>query len=656
MLGDSAIAVHPKDDRYQHLIGKVCKHPFVDRDLPIIADDFVDREFGTGAVKITPAHDHNDYEVGVRHNLPFITCIGDDGLMTDACGQFAGLKRFDARKAVLDALKAKGLYRDMQDNPMIVPICSRSKDVIEPILKAQWYVKCDQMAKKAIDVVAKGSLKLIPDMHVATWNRWMEGSRDWCISRQLWWGHRIPAYFVSVDDPKIPPGDSADNNYWVSGRTEAEAMEKAVKKFNVPKEKITLTWDEDVLDTWFSSALFPFSIFGWPEQTTDFKSFFPGTLLETGHDIIFFWVARMVFFADELIGDLPFKEVFLHAMVRDAHGRKMSKTLGNVIDPVDVIHGVTLEELHKQLESGNLDPLEVETAKQGQKRDYPDGIPECGTDALRFALMAYTSQGRDINLDVLRVQGYRFFCNKIWQAVRFTLMQLGEEFTPDNEFKLTGSESSLDKWILSRLSSAVAACETAFSTYTFQQATTASYNFWLYELCDVYLEGLKPLMASDQEAEINAARQTLYTCVETALRLVSPFMPFLSEELWQRLPRRHPSSDAPSICVADYPDIRLYKFTDFALDERVNEAMIVIKTVRSLRSDYDLMGKVKADLFIECAQKSGVAELADLTGLIKTLASSEKVTVFSGGNEVTIPNGCAQLTISAKYKVYLALE
>ncbi|KAK0403635.1 hypothetical protein QR680_017043 [Steinernema hermaphroditum] len=571
MLGDVAIAVHPQDDRYHHLIGKHCVHPFVDRRIPIVADDFVDREFGTGAVKITPAHDHNDYEVGVRHKLEFINVITDEGLMSNACGEFSGQKRFEARKHVLEALKLKGLFRDIQDNPMIVPVCSRSKDIIEPILKAQWYVKCDEMAKRAMDAVQTGELKLIPEFHVSTWNRWLENIRDWCISRQLWWGHRIPAYFITVNDPSVPAGDSADNNYWVSARTHEEALEKAAKKFNVAKEKISLKWDEDVLDTWFSSGLWPFSLFGWPEQTSDMENFFPGALLETGHDIIFFWVARMVFLSQELTGKLPFKEVFMHAMVRDAHGRKMSKSLGNVIDPIDVIRGITLEKLQEGLMNGNLDPKELKIAMAGQKRDYPEGIPECGVDALRFALMAYTSQGRDINLDVLRIRGYRHFCNKIWQATKFTMWQLGKEFVPESEFKKNGSEATLDLWILSRLSEAVQKCNSGFEEYNFQQVTTAIYNFWLYDFCDVYLEGVKPVFNSKSEdkAPAETARHVLYHCVETGLRLVCPFMPFITEELWQRLPRRANVHNPLSICIAEYPEQEKYPFLNEEIEREI---------------------------------------------------------------------------------------
>lgn len=659
MLGDTAIAVHPDDDRYYHLVGKFCKHPFVDRKLPIVADSFVEKEFGTGAVKITPAHDHNDYEVGVRHNLPFITIFTDDGNMNEQCGEFKGMKRFEAREAVLEALKKKGLYRDVKDNPMIVPICSRSKDVIEPILKSQWYVKCDEMAKRAIDAVAKGDLKIIPNYHVTTWNRWLEGIRDWCISRQLWWGHRIPAYFITINDASIPAGSADDNNYWVAAHNEAEAIEKASKKFSIPKEKISVKWDEDVLDTWFSAGMWPFTIFGWPEKTSDMKSFFPGALLETGHDILFFWVARMVFMAQELTGQLPFKEVYLHAMIRDAHGRKMSKSLGNVIDPIDVIHGVSLMTLNKQLESGNLDPKEVKFAKENQAHDYPNGIPECGTDALRFALMSYTSQGRDINLDVQRVQGYRFFCNKIWQASRFTLMQLGEHFKPLPQFKLCGNESTLDKWILSRLSFTIQECDMGMSGYNFHQTTNAVYNFWLYDFCDIYIEGSKPILMSGDENAVSTTRQVLYLCIDTGLRLLAPFMPFITEELWQRLPRRASSSSQKqplSICVAEYPQIEECSYRDEQLESRVSTVMDIIKTIRSLRADYDLTAKVKADLYVTFMDKEDADGVGDLTTLISTLTSSKQVSILTPDQSSQIPKGCAQITVSAKCKASLALQ
>lgn len=424
MLGDTAIAVHPKDARYAHLHGKYCMHPFTSRRLPIVTDDFVEMAFGTGAVKITPAHDPNDYEVGKRHDLPFITIFDDDGIIIGEYGKFTGMKRFQCRKEILVALKEIGLYRDTTNNPMVVPMCSRSKDVVEPIIKPQWWVKMDDMAAKAIDAVETGELKIIPEIHNKTWFSWLKDIRDWCISRQLWWGHRIPAYRVTFNDAKL---QDANPDVWVVGRTEEEALVKASKQFNVKATEIQLTQDEDVLDTWFSSGLATFAAFGWPEKTADLEAFYPNLLLETGHDIIFFWVARMVFLGQKLMGKLPFKEVFMHPIIRDAHGRKMSKSLGNVIDPMDVICGISLEDLNKSLYNSNLDPKEIEKAIAGQKQDFPNGIPECGTDAMRFALCSYNLQSRDINLDIMRVQGYRFFCNKIWNATKFAIMYFDGE-------------------------------------------------------------------------------------------------------------------------------------------------------------------------------------------------------------------------------------
>ncbi|XP_034943324.1 valine--tRNA ligase isoform X3 [Chelonus insularis] len=646
MLGDTGIAVHPQDKRYTHLIGKFVIHPFCNRKLPIVADDFVDMEFGTGAVKITPTHDHNDYEVGKRHNLAFITILDEEGNICGDCGQFTGMKRFSARKALLNVLKEKGLLVDIKDNPMVVPICSRSKDVVEPLIKPQWYIKCDEMALKAINVVKNNELKIIPEQHKKTWYHWMEGIRDWCISRQLWWGHRIPAYYVKFCDESLTPKGISDDEFWISGRTEAEAKEKAIKKFKVSSDKIKLEQDPDVLDTWFSSALFPFSIFGWPEESEELKVFYPGTLLETGHDILFFWVARMVFFGQKLMGKLPFKEVYLHAMVRDAHGRKMSKSLGNVIDPMDVIRGISLEDLHKQLKESNLDAKELQHAIEGQKRDYPQGIPECGTDALRFALCAYTSQGRDINLDILRVQGYRFFCNKLWNATKFALMYLGD-FKYEGETKLTENESKIDLWMLSRVSYAAKVCDKALAQYDFNAATTVCYNLWLYDLCDVYLEYLKPVFQSGSNEQINAAKRVLFKTLDIGLRLLSPFMPFITEELYQRLPRI--KLEYPSICISPYPDAQECIWRNEEIEKDIDFAQKIVKSIRSVRSAYTLPNKVNTDAFIECSEENLKTKLKPYYTFIETLAHSKII-------ESAAPVGCAILTITDKVQVHLLLK
>lgn len=649
MLGDTAVAVHPSDPRYRHLHGKYVQHPFCDRILPIVCDNFVEKDFGTGAVKITPAHDPNDYEVGKRRNLPFITIFNDDGVIIGDCTEFNGMKRFEARKAVLQALKKKNLYCETVDNPMVVPICSRSKDVVEPLIKPQWYIRCDQMAKQASEAVKNGELMIIPSQHNKTWFHWMDNIRDWCISRQLWWGHRIPAYFVTIDNQ--PQSSINEDDCWVSAYSEEEALQKAIKKFNVPKEKITLRQDEDVLDTWFSSALFPFSIFGWPDQTDDLKMFFPGTLLETGYDILFFWVARMVFFSQRLMGCLPFKKIFLHSIVRDAHGRKMSKSLGNVVDPIDVIKGISLENLNKQLADSNLDPKEIEKAKAGQKQDYPNGIPECGTDALRFALCSYMSQGHDINLSILRVQGYRFFCNKLWNAIKFALMYFKKEFVPSPKSEIVNL-NNMDTWILSRLSLAVESCNTSFENYELNGATTACYNFWLYDLCDVYLESLKPVFASNNIDKIETVQNILFYCLDTGLRLLSPFMPFITEELYQRLPHSD-ITRYPSISVALYPETIKYSWRDLKIENEFEIVQKIVHSIRSALSDYNVPKSSKTETYINCSDESTLQTVTKFKLEIATFANCSKVEL---ANASSIPIGCAILPISDKCQVHLLLK
>ncbi|KAI9583138.1 valine--tRNA ligase [Glossina fuscipes] len=646
MLGDTAVAVHPNDERYKHLHGKYVKHPFCDRRLPIIADDFVDMNFGTGAVKITPAHDPNDYEVGKRHNLPFINVFTDEGRIVGDCGKFRLMRRFECRKKILLALQELELYRGCDNNPMVVPFCSRSKDVVEPMIKPQWYVKCNEMAEKATEAVRSGELKIIPEHHTKIWYHWMDGIRDWCVSRQLWWGHRIPAYYVTFNDDGVMGGTRDNSDYWVVARSKAEALEKASEKFQVEAHKIVLQQDEDVLDTWFSSGLFPFSVFGWPDQTDDLKTFFPTTFLETGHDILFFWVARMVFFSQKLLGQLPFKQVYLHPMVRDAHGRKMSKSLGNVIDPMDVIYGITLEGLQEQLMASNLDRNEIKTATEGLTQDYPNGIPECGSDALRFALCAYITQARDINLDINRVQGYRFFCNKLWNATKFALLYFVPDERYSNVLELDGTQSKFDLWILSRLAAAIEACNIGFEQYDFGSVTSACYSFWLYDLCDVYLECLKPLFRNGTEDEKKKARQVLFICLDFGLRLLSPFMPFITEELWQRLPRQE---TGPSICVASYPEITPWRNVE--LEKEVEFMQKAARIIRSCKAEYNIPNKTRTEAYIVSKDEYSKAILEKYAQDVATLAHCSKVQL-----EQSPPAGCAILSLSDNCQIHLLLK
>lgn len=670
MLGDVAIAVHPKDTRYTNLVGKYCVHPFIkDRKVVILADEMCEMEFGTGAVKITPAHDANDFECGKRHKLQCINVIDDKGLITCEGGKFAGMKRFDARKAVVKELKELGLFKEVTDTETVLPICNRSKDIIEPLLKNQWYVNCKDMAAKAVKAVREKTLKIEPEFHEAVWFRWLEDCHDWCISRQLWWGHRIPAYHITFIGDEKRTSDDTDNNYWISAQNEAEALQKAHAKFpEYSIDKIQLKHDEDVLDTWFSSGIFPFSICGWPEKTPDLNKYYPGHLLETGHDILFFWVARMVMMGEELTGKLPFDQVYLHAIIRDSHGRKMSKSLGNIIDPIDVVEGTTLANLQKQLEMYNLDQKELDKAVKGQQEDYPQGIPECGTDALRFALCAYTAQGRDINLDVLRIQGYRHFCNKLWNATKFAMMNgLGKDFTPKEsiEFLKTNLNNlrGMDKWILSRLSETVTICQHGMKNFDLTAATTSLFNFWLYDLCDYYIEFLKPsFYAQDQtdaqKIEFNNSRECLYTCLDIGLRLISPFMPFISEELYQRLPRRCPKTDAPSIVVTPYPTVADWEsFRNTQLEGAVKLTQEAINKIRSLRADYQLTPKVKTDLFIHSFDKSIQNSLESFKDLITTMSNCKSLTILDGQDQsAKAPIGCAFSTLSDKCKLYLLLK
>ncbi|CAN8064271.1 unnamed protein product [Agarophyton chilense] len=644
MLGDTAVAVHPDDERYKHLIGRYISHPFVDRQLPIIADgELVDMSFGTGVVKITPAHDPNDFSCGRRNNLPEITIFNKSGDVNENGGEFCGMKRYVARVEIEKALEARGLLRGKNPNPMSLPVCSRSGDIVEPMLLPQWWVNCKDLAKKAADAAREGELEIVPEQFKDVWYRWLDNIRDWCISRQLWWGHRIPAYEASVK------GDP-EKSVWVVGRTEREAKDRALKHLGVGEELITLAQDEDVLDTWFSSGLFPFSVFGWPEKTDDLEAFYPTSLLETGHDILFFWVARMVMMGIGLTGKLPFKTVMLHSLVRDKKGRKMSKSLGNVIDPLEVIHGAALKSLEEKIKGSNLPPHEIKRAIADQKEDYPKGIPECGADALRIGLLAYMTQGGDINLDVSRVIGYRNFCNKLWNATKFALSNLGESFV----FTSKGLEEAiqmgetLDLWILSRLNEACSKINKAFLSFNLGDAVSIAYSFWMNELCGIYLEGLKPAMKSEDETRKTAARMVLYECLSAGIRMLHPMMPYVTEELYQRLPG---PTNPESICITSYPTAhrdRTFESAEASLDA----VMRNVQALRALKAEYGLKPSSAPAVVI----MASTSDLADkiIPEYVQTLVPCGIVTVSVSG-QGDAPHGTAVKVVGDVFEAHIVL-
>jgi valyl-tRNA synthetase len=591
MLGDTGIAVHPDDERYKHLVGKKAIHPFIEgRLMPIVADTYVEKDFGTGAVKITPAHDPNDFALGQRHKLEFINILNDDGTMNKNTGAYQGQKRFDVRYTIQEDLKKLGLFVDKKDNPMKVPMCEKSKDVIEPLMKPQWWMKMRDLADEAIKVVKSGEIKISPETSEKSYYRWMEDINDWCLSRQLWWGHQIPVYFAQITGEH---NDESDDSLWFSGRTKEEAEAKAQKA--LPGKTFTLKRDEDVLDTWFSSGLWPFSTLGWPNKTHDLETLFPTSVLETGWDILFFWVARMIMLGVKMTGKVPFTEVYCHSLVRDSDGRKMSKSLGNVIDPLDVIQGIALQDLHNKLLTGNLAPNEVEKATKYQKSAFPDGIPQCGTDALRFSLVSYTTGGGDIAFDIKVIYGYRKFCNKIYQATKYVLGNLDKDFVPKKTGKVTGKESLAEKWILHKFTTATKAINKALADREFNHATTIVYQYWYNHLCDVYIENSKAIIQGGTPEEKQSAIDTLYTALEGALTMIHPFMPFLTEELWQRLPRRE-EDKTPSIVLASYPTYDA-EMDDPASEEAYELVLAVSRGIRSLMAEYSLKDEAKGNFF-----------------------------------------------------------
>ncbi|MFK7733658.1 MAG: valine--tRNA ligase [Pseudomonadales bacterium] len=610
MLGDSAVAVHPDDERYSHLVGQQINLPLCDRTIPIIADEYVDPEFGSGCVKITPAHDFNDYEVGQRHELPMINVLDDNAAINDLAPEaYRGMDRFDARKKIVADFEAAGLLEKIEPHTLKIPRGDRSGVVVEPYLTNQWYVAAKKLAQPAIEAVENGDIEFVPKNWENTYFAWMRDIQDWCVSRQLWWGHRIPAWYD--DEGKV-----------YVGRSEQEIREQ-----NDLGDR-SLRQDDDVLDTWFSSALWTFSTLGWPENTERLSTFHPSAVLVTGFDIIFFWVARMIMMTLHFRKEVPFKQVYVHGLIRDAEGQKMSKSKGNVLDPIDLIDGIDLDALLTKRTSGMMQPQLAKQIEKQTRKHYPDGIPAFGTDALRFTYYSLASTGRDIRFDLGRIEGYRNFCNKIWNAARYVLQ--------NTETHDCGLDDSLDielglpeRWIVSRLQETEANVARHIEAYRFDLASQAIYEFIWNEYCDWYLELSKPGLWSDDtpEAHKRGIRKTLVRVLETSLRLSHPLMPFITEEIWQRIaPLAGAKGD--SIMLQAYPLSDESKIDSQAV-VNIEWLKQMVVAVRTIRGEMNIPPKKSIPLYIKNLDASSSAQLAQCEHLMRKLAKLESVDAMS---------------------------
>ena len=612
MLGDAAVAVHPDDERYQALIGKTVALPLCDREIPIIADDYVDPEFGTGCVKITPAHDFNDYEMGLRHDLPLINVFTRHAAISDAAPEpYRQLDRYEARSTIVNDLEALGLLERIEPHRLKVPRGDRSGVVVEPWLTPQWYVDAKKLAGPAIEAVESGAIKFVPQQWENTYFAWMRDIQDWCISRQLWWGHRIPAWY------------DADGNVYV-GPDEA-----AVRSAHQLTDDQPLTQDEDVLDTWFSSALWTFSTLGWPEKTEDLSKFHPTSVLVTGFDIIFFWVARMIMMTLHFCDEVPFHTVYVHGLVRDGEGQKMSKSKGNVIDPIDLIDGVELEALVAKRTAGMMQPKMAERIAKQTRKHFPEGIPGYGTDALRFTFYSLASTGRDIKFDIGRMEGYRNFCNKLWNAARYVLSNC-----QDSDIDVASMKLSLpDRWILSRLQAAAESTEQAIANYRFDLASQALYDFVWNEFCDWYLELSKPVLwdADRSPADAAGTRHTLLQVLESTLRLLHPMMPFITEEIWQTVAPLAGVS-GPTIMLQPWPAADPDRH-DAEAEAEVAWMQGVIVATRTIRGEAQLGPGKELDILIRNATEADRSRLERNAPLLQKLAKLASVTLIEAADE-----------------------
>jgi valyl-tRNA synthetase len=598
MLGDTAVAVHPEDERYKRFVGKQVRLPLVDRLIPVVADEYVDPAFGTGCVKITPGHDFNDYEMGKRHNLPLINIFDESARLNEnAPAAYRGLDRFEARKRIVADMEALGLLEKIEPHKLKIPRGDRSGAVLEPWLTDQWYVRIGPLAEPAIKAVEEGRIRFVPENWTKTYFQWMRNIQDWCISRQLWWGHRIPAWY-----------DDEGNVYVAHNELEAAAQARQLRGKDVP-----LRQDEDVLDTWFSSALWPFSTLGWPQQTEALRTFYPTSVLVTGFDIIFFWVARMIMMGLKFAGDVPFREVYITGLIRDENGEKMSKSKGNIIDPLDLIDGIDLEALVAKRTSGLMQPHLKDKIEKATRKQFPKGIPAYGTDALRFTFAALATMGRDIRFDLGRVEGYANFANKLWNAARYVLMN-----TKDQDCGLEGAceYSIADRWIRSRLAATTEEVRTRFGEYRFDLAAQALYEFAWYEYCDWYLELSKPALQSDSTSAEHkrGTRQTLVTVLETYLRLLHPIMPFITEEIWQSVaPLAGRSGE--TIMLQPYPNT-----ADFGRDSEAEQAIAPIKAAilgpRQIRGQLNVPQSRSITLYFKSADSADQRALEEARDVV----------------------------------------
>jgi valyl-tRNA synthetase len=611
MLGDTAVAVHPEDARYTHLVGQEIELPLTARRIPIIADDYVDPEFGSGCVKITPAHDFNDYEIGRRHGLQMINVLRDDASLNDeAPAAYRGLDRFAARERVVADMEALGLLDRIQEHRLFVPRGDRSGAVLEPYLTDQWYVKIAPLAEPAIRAVEDGRVRFVPENWSKTYFEWMRNIQDWCISRQLWWGHRIPAWYDPEGGVHV-------------GLDEADARRRSGLGDDIP-----LAQDEDVLDTWFSSALWPFSTLGWPDRTPALTTWYPGSVLVTGFDIIFFWVARMIMMGLKFMGDVPFREVYIHGLLRDSEGQKMSKSKGNVLDPLDLIDGVDLETLVHKRTTGMMQPQLKARIEKATRKEFPAGIPPFGTDALRFTFASLATTGRDVRLDLGRIEGYRNFCNKLWNASRFVLMNTaGEDCGADGELEL----GLADRWIRSRLGVAVQGALESCDTYRFDLAAQAIYDFTWHEFCDWYLELVKPVLNDESvsAARRRGTRRTLAEVLEALLRLLHPLMPFITEELWQRAaPVAGVAGDTvmrqPYPAAADYP-------RDEDAESEMAWVQGLVLGVRQVRGEMNIAPGRPLPVLLQDATERDLGWLEANRNLLTALARLESVRPLAPG-------------------------